>query len=345
MKKSLVALAVLAASGAAMAQSTVTLYGIMDTMLLNAKYDTGTGVALNAGNNRRVANAGVNGTTQNLVIGGGVNGSRWGMKGTEDLGGGLSAVFDLEAGIGSDDGTFASATAFHREASVGLKGSFGTVRVGRLNNIYYEQEGNFTGGFNGSGLSAETIAMRGASGGDLSFERGNFSSRFDNSFRWDSANMSGFTASAQIGLTENKTTTVDAGLNTAAIVAYNNGPIGVQVVYQSSKTTDVAVATTNLRVGGAYDFGAAKVGLNYGKAGGLSNGTITVDGAEATEYEFNVTIPVNAQVNVNLAYATSKDNAIADPLEGKRTAYSIMGSYRFAPVAKPPYTHVRGEKR
>ncbi|MGH8437257.1 MAG: porin, partial [Pseudomonas sp.] len=72
MKKTLIALAVLAASGAAMAQSSVTLYGVADVWLGSSKVEV----------------AGV-GQRQTVVDTSGVNGSRWGLKGAEDLGGGL----------------------------------------------------------------------------------------------------------------------------------------------------------------------------------------------------------------------------------------------------------------
>src|SRR5574344_1903859 len=83
MKKSLIALAALAASGVAMAQSSVTLYGVLDTGLTYSKGEES-----------------VYGMTH---VGGNVN-SRLGFRGVEDLGNGLKATFNLEAGMGVDDG-------------------------------------------------------------------------------------------------------------------------------------------------------------------------------------------------------------------------------------------------
>ena len=74
MKKSLIALAVLAASGAAMAQSSVTLYGVADVFVGSAKTEVGGA-----------------GLRQNVVNTSGINGSRWGLRGSEDLGGGMKA--------------------------------------------------------------------------------------------------------------------------------------------------------------------------------------------------------------------------------------------------------------
>src|SRR3954470_14955696 len=86
MKKSLIALAVMAAAGAASAQSSVTLFGIVDATLMYGKANGGGGNTLwQLGNS-------------------GYNSSRLGFRGVEDLGGGLSASFWLEGGISNDDG-------------------------------------------------------------------------------------------------------------------------------------------------------------------------------------------------------------------------------------------------
>lgn len=109
MKKSLIALAVLAASGAAFAQSSVTLYGVADVVIHKDK-----GVS-------------------SKMTSGGVSASRLGFKGTEDLGGGLKANFKFEQGI---DLTTGAASGFGREATVGLSGGFGDIRFGRMSTAF-----------------------------------------------------------------------------------------------------------------------------------------------------------------------------------------------------------------
>ena len=116
MKKSLIALAALAAVGAASAQSSVTLYGVLD-----AGYTWTQHTAKVPGATIKVTETGF--TSGNL------SGSRWGMKGQEDLGNGLAAVFNVEAGFNSVNGDFTD--GFNRRSVVGLKGSFGQVVVGR----------------------------------------------------------------------------------------------------------------------------------------------------------------------------------------------------------------------
>lgn len=110
MKKSLIALAVLASvAGVAQAQSTVSVYGIVDAVLHK---DKGASAALTSG---------------------GVSGSRLGFKGSEDLGGGLKANFLLEHGFDVDTGkSRTEGSSFDRQAYVGLSGGFGEVRLGKI---------------------------------------------------------------------------------------------------------------------------------------------------------------------------------------------------------------------
>lgn len=114
----LAALALLAAAGHASAQSTVTIYGILDSGL---RYSNGL-TAANAGSNSTATaiNSGIDAT------------SRFGFRGVEDLGGGLKATFNLESGINLDTGASVSATKlFDRAATVGLQGGWGGLTLGR----------------------------------------------------------------------------------------------------------------------------------------------------------------------------------------------------------------------
>src|SRR5450830_1563961 len=127
MKKTLIALAVLAASGAAMAQSTVTVYGIADVYGRYSTTDKGNGA----------------GSLAKSEIGtGGINTSRWGLKGSEDLGGGLKANFKLEQGFLLDTGAVnVAGQAFSRYSYVGLSGGFGEVKLGKTGTAYDDVSG------------------------------------------------------------------------------------------------------------------------------------------------------------------------------------------------------------
>ena len=120
MKKSLIALAVLAASGAAMAQSSVSLFGIVDVGVSHVTKATAGGKAMN-------------GMTTS-----GNSTSRIGFRGTEDLGNGLSAVFVLETGFNVDDGALGQGgLLFGRQSFVGLRNSWGTFSFGRQYDLLY----------------------------------------------------------------------------------------------------------------------------------------------------------------------------------------------------------------
>ena len=122
MKKSALALAIPAAlslAGVAHAQTNVQVYGLLDA-----------GV-------EAVNHAGPNDGSMVRVISGGKNTSRWGLRGTEELGGGLKAVFNLEGGILMDTGA-SDGNLFKRQANVGLEGDFGRVILGRSFTTTYD---------------------------------------------------------------------------------------------------------------------------------------------------------------------------------------------------------------
>ena len=135
MKKKLVALAALSAiAGAAQAQSSVTLYGIVDAAV---RYTTNQGPASD------------NGQSLTSVIGGGMSQSRWGINVNEDLGGGLRALANLEQRFGTDSGSLNSsatgAGAYWQQAWVGIQSSsLGQLRFGRQYNVLFDvTTGNF----------------------------------------------------------------------------------------------------------------------------------------------------------------------------------------------------------
>ncbi|HZE92262.1 MAG TPA: porin, partial [Rhizobacter sp.] len=112
MKKSILAAALLSCfASAGMAQSNVTIYGIMDASL--ARFDDGVNKVNRLDSGRNAA-------------------SRLGFRGTEDLGGGLKAVFALESGMDASNGTLSGSGAmWNRWSYVGLEGGFGGLRAGR----------------------------------------------------------------------------------------------------------------------------------------------------------------------------------------------------------------------
>lgn len=299
MKKSLIALAVLAASGAAMAQSTVTLYGIVDAYLGSAKTDNG------------LANGSV---TQTVLNGGNFNGNRWGLKGSEDLGGGLKANFQLENGFSIDNGTTSKdangALMFGRQAWVGVSGGFGATKIGRVYTAYDDVNGQFNGAFDSS-FSPSGNVMKSTG----------YTSRANNGLRYETPNFGGITAALSYGLGENAAPGIDAGSNTALNLAFASGPVSASLGYQVEKANGNAESIKFTRLGAGYDLGMAFLKASYGKAENMG----AVNGADATEYQIGVDVPVGAALSFSGSYAKSDDNAKAG--DASRKGFGIAAKY------------------
>ncbi|MCY1274750.1 Outer membrane porin protein [compost metagenome] len=137
MRKTIFGIAAVCACGAAEAQSSVTLYGVIDT---NIEYVNKVGVVPRSTNNFN-SGQGQKAFRENA---GGYSGSRWGLRGTEDLGGGLKSVFVLEGGFNSDTGTMQQGgRLFGRQAFVGLGSRMGQITVGRQYHSLFSTIANF----------------------------------------------------------------------------------------------------------------------------------------------------------------------------------------------------------
>jgi predicted porin len=203
---SIVALAAFGAAGAAQAQSSVTLYGILDTS-----------VAV-------VSNAGGTGTGKNRfygVIDGVMSGDRWGMKGTEDLGGGLSAIFDLESGFNPNTGKSEQGSRlFGRQAWVGLSSKqYGTLTFGRQYDAVKDQVQALTG---------DNWSEMFSTPGD--FDNNDNGTRINNAVKYLSPSFSGLTAEAEYGF-GNVAGATGSGQSYSASLAYANGPLAAAAGY------------------------------------------------------------------------------------------------------------------
>jgi predicted porin len=299
MKKSLVALAVLAASGAAMAQSSVTLYGIADIWLGSVKNET-------AGTSVR----------QTKLDSGGVSTSRWGIKGSEDLGGGLSANFKLEQGFAMDTGAGGASTgqgtgaqAFDRQAYVGFSGGFGEVQFGKVWSAYDDVSGASNAMFDAGGLAPMYQV----------FKSTNYIDRPINGFRYSSPTFGGLSGAVSYSLDEGVATATSI---TALSFSYGAGPLAVQLGYQDEDLNNTSVDTKYLRLGGTYDFGMAVAKLTYGKATDIGN----VNGDDATEYQLGLDVPVGSAVVLSASYAKSKDDKNAG-FEQSRKGFGLGATY------------------
>ena len=263
MKKSLLALAVLGAfAGAASAQSSVTLYGKVDLALGKAT-----------------------GSADKQVRDGA--GSRVGVRGVEDLGGGMKALFGFEHRFSPDTGKDTSTegatptnTFWNGYSTVGLGGAFGTVNLGRQYTSAFSLAQNAFDPFGG-----DTVAgLR-----DTSLRVAPARLRVANSIRYDGA-FGGVKVAADIA---ERTTGTDRPYSVAA--QYAAGPVLAAISYENPEGADDNL----LDLGVAYTFGPAKLAL----AG--SSGT-TAANAKTRGYLLGVTVNVGPAGRFLAGYAVNK---------------------------------------
>lgn len=222
MKKSVLVFSLLASTvGVAYGQSSVTIYGIVDTAL-------------------RVENAGAGKVL--ALDSGGQSGSRIGFKGTEDLGGGLKANFVLEAGFNNDTGAQSAAgILFNRQSYVSLAGGFGEVKLGHINTVVYSSASIFDPF--GDGLAGDTARL---------FNYGG--TRTDNTVNYSFAAKNGLNGQAAYSFGE------AAGNNNvnrtiAGSIGYSAGPLATILTYQNTKAATGSDGAKTTLLGGNYNFG------------------------------------------------------------------------------------------
>ncbi|MEC5217550.1 putative porin [Actimicrobium sp. GrIS 1.19] len=227
-----------AASGTAMAQTNVTVYGIADVGL--------------------VAERGSAAGSVSKLTSGIASGSRLGFRGTEDLGGGLAANFLLETGIAIDAGGFnQSNTAFGRQAFVGLSGGFGALTLGRQYTPQYLTL-VLADPF-GTGLAGDAA--------NIMPNTGDAASRMNNTIKYASPNLQGFTGEVAYGFGEVAGST-KAARQYGAAIGYANGPIAVRLGYHNRNNDTATVTNTsaakNTLLALTYDLSVVKLHLGYG---------------------------------------------------------------------------------
>jgi len=242
MKKTLIALAAVAATGAAFAQSSVTLYGVADIGLAKTNK-----AGLGYGNDSLQATA--NGTLNN-------GNSRLGVRGVEDLGGGLKASFNFEQGVNLANGATDSVT-WQRAAFAALSGGFGEIYAGRrLSPSFYGVAAwELTGTANYSATAAQ-FAFAGAG------------SRNNAHIGYTTPSFGGLTATLGTTLKGNDASAAD-GLQSKIDmnVIYKGGPISAGLSYNKVQDTE-----KNWSIGASYNLGVATVAASYQDPAGDKKG-------------------------------------------------------------------------
>lgn len=280
MKKTLAAVAVLGAFAGSALAADVQLYGVVDTGLRYTHFDGD------------AAAAGYDAVDKFEMKSGQQSGSRFGFKGTEDLGNGLTVGFILENQFNSDDGSLSdSGHFFRREASLFLEGGFGKIAMGRIGSI------------NNGVSSWAQFGMLSAFGTswDYSAQMGTWAvgaGIWDNMIAYQTPTFAGFTVYAQYGMGSNNDENESSSDRYYALGAkYANGPLNLYLAvdsinYQTADLTGVNADdiddSLTVTFGGNYDFEVVKLfaGAQYYDEAKISTAFGLLDSADynATTY-------------------------------------------------------------
>jgi len=346
MKKTLLAVALAAGfAGVAQAETSVTLYGLIDA---------GIGYNQVKGNGEKASRIG--------SVDGVNSGSRFGLRGSEDLGDGLKAVFTLEAGFSPNDGNSAQGgRLFGRQATIGLQSdSWGQLDFGRQTNL----ASKYFAGIDPSGISFGQATM------GTSFSTAN-TMRLDNMVLYQTPSFSGFKFGVGYSFNADDTKGGEFRTNNNNRVLtvggrYQNGPLDVALSYDNfrpdSSRTKGQYDTDNVQayiLGGAYDFEVVKVSAAFGQTfdgwfvgtnidglnevGGTGLGSWKLaDGSRVNSYLLGLSAPIGGastiwaswqRADVNNSRLTG-DDATSNTFSlgytydlSKRTNLYAMGSY------------------
>lgn len=249
----------LAAALPASAQSSVQLYGLIDVSA--GQFETAGGT-----DTRAVANG--NMTTSYL-----------GFKGSEDLGGGLSARFQVESFLRADTGEagrFGADTFWARNAYVGLAGTLGSLSLGRNTTTLFVSTLMFNPFGDSFGFSP---SIRHYFGGGVGVTTGD--TGWSDSISYASPKFGGLSFTGQVAAGEG-----NGGRNVGGHLLYVGGALAATAAYQKVEKGRSVADTTTWQLGASYDFGAAKLFGQYGK---VANDT---SGVDATLIELGTSVPV-----------------------------------------------------
>ncbi|WP_373979888.1 porin [Achromobacter sp. JD417] len=334
MKKTLFATAIFAAlSGMAQAETSVTLYGLIDT---------GVGYQRIKGDGFHESKVGMsNGVS---------SGSRWGLRGSEDLGDGLSAVFTLESGFNSANGQSGqSSRLFGRQATIGLKSSsWGLLEFGRQTNI----ASKYLGAIDPFGASYGQANIGNA------FSAAN-TVRYDNMVQYSTPSFGGFQAGIGYSFNVADTTAAQTGFRTAnntraitAGVRYVNGPLNVALTYdQLNPANQLGNDATpkSWNVGASYDFEVVKLAAAFGQTrdGWFTGQSINAFGStetiadgfrsnvgvedfKANSYMVGLTVPLGASSILASWQRADPDSDLLTGGDSAMNVYSIGYTYNLS---------------
>ena len=298
MKKHFLALAVAAISAPVLAQnasSSLTIYGIVD-----------------AGAMRNSNNAG---QSETRMTSGYLQPSRLGFRGTEDLGGGLRALFTLESGLNLTNGANSSPTImFNRQAFVGLSSqTLGTLTLGRQYTPVYDHLIGLSGAptFGFSGSAVDGLGAHGSTVGRFDNTIGG--TRIDSAFKYASPEFSGFRVNA-MWQSRPDASSAKTGQLSSVSLAYNAGALSSGLGYIARKCSSIATGCTATAdddklwaLGAGYDFGVAKLSGIYTSQKNAKN----VKDSDADVLHLMVQVPVGSW-QLAAGYQRLNDKSVRD---------------------------------
>ena len=261
-KKSIAALAVLSLSAGLASASEVTLYGIVDNGLLYK--------------HSKVETNGVSTKTDSFALESGISSpSRFGIKGSEDLGNGMTVSFKLENGFNADDGSFGDDRLFNRESSLTLSGDFGKLSFGRMGAI-----GSAAGDFDAAFAIGD--AFDGGDGDVFGFAT---SDRYDNMVTYQTPKFAGLQATVQYSFNEDSVEET-AREGSSAVNRYSSaaltgdfGALQTVLAYEFQNYKSFGAAEHDdgqiVYLGGNYDCGFAKTFVMGQYFKGIKAGQLT----------------------------------------------------------------------
>jgi len=327
MKKTLLAAALLAGfAGAAQAQNTsVTLYGIIDV-----------GLGYNKVKDGRDSDSRIG------MVDGVQNGSRWGLRGSEDLGDGLRAVFQLENGFSSRNGRIGQGgRLFGRHATLGLASdSWGQLDFGRQTNMaskYFGSIDPFSAAYTQSNLGHAISSTN--------------TRRLDNMVMYRTPDISGFQAGIGYSFNTREADTAanfktrDNTRSITAGVRYLNGPLNVAVAYDEARNAESINKAKVYAVGASYDLEVVKLAAAYARTTGgwldgqsIANGVANAYGTErfakgfkADSFMLGLTAPLGDGSKVFTSWQRIKPKNNRLTLDDETSnVYSVGYTYDFS---------------
>ena len=274
----------MASFGVVHAQSNVTLYGILAEDVVRAT---------------NVFSGGV-GSSRYLLENSALTASRLGFRGTEDLGGGLAATFNLESGISPDTGTAnGGGTFWNRGSTVGMKGSFGAVTIGRQWNVNDDVMGNYF-----------------IYGGYAAFRYTEFdwlSDLVNNSIKYVSPTISGFQFEALAGLSEG---TPPRTFELAG--TYSGGPFKASLTYHLEQNKNTGRNNKLTSAGASYAFDPVKLRFGYSRSAYDAAGYLT-----ASSYDLGVDFQFSAPGSISLDYVARDQKGTSNDSH----FFRVLGTY------------------